>query len=315
MCYKNEQQKIAHERLENKLVDVPEFIQNYFAFLGSNKSKNVYYGTIRNFIDWLISKNVIQKQISEIKPEDMKNVEDIHVVKYLDELLLSKKITRNTAFTKKNYISGFWNYLINKNFVNKNIVTKEVSKKYKKQEKKIKAPTTEEVNELLKNIEDNSKTEIGALRNIAIVKLIIGSGIRLSECVGLDLNDLHFDEKVPKISIIRKGETDQAVIKINDVAKMAVEDYLKVRGTDSEPLFLVGKERISEGAVEKFIKIYSNKKIHPHLLRHYTGTMMHKNGVDISDIADQLGHGDLKTTHKYYVDSDETKIVEGLNSF
>jgi site-specific recombinase XerC len=324
MCYKDEVQRESIEKLEEKLVNVPEFIQNYFTFLNSAKSKVVYWSNIRSFLEWLIEQKVIKNTVEYIVVDDLKNVNDIHIVKYLDGRLAGmygEKISLNTANNKMNYIRGFWSYLLENDYVPKNIATKRVANKYKvKIDKEVEVPTDEEVEQFLSNLE-SIKSEIIAVRNIAIVKLFMGSGIRIEELVGLDINDLHLDGNEPYISIMRKGE--QHTKKDLDISQSAVEainDYLKIRNLNSElkdmePLFLSErKDRLAQNSIQKFFETYSNGMIHPHMLRHYAGTKMYESNHDIVGVSEQLGHGDINTTKKYYVKSDKSSIRAALNS-
>lgn len=195
MCYKEEKQKQEFEKLKEKTKNIPRFIKDYFSFLNSNTSKLSYWGNIRLFLEWLIDNNIINNTLEEITPEDLNKVTDIDVINYFDELLIGiNKVSPDTVKTKKDNIKSFWNYLVDKDYVRKNVITKSVSKKYKieNDDSDIKVPTHEMVKSLLSNLE-SIKSEIIAIRNIAIVKLFAGTGIRLSELVGLDVDDLHFD--------------------------------------------------------------------------------------------------------------------------
>jgi site-specific recombinase XerD len=327
MCYKEEEQKKAKDKLEEKIKYMPKYIKEYFVFLSSNTSKLAYWSTIRLFLEWLIDNKIINNTIENISQEDLSEVTDVDVINYLDSLL-ENKVSPDTVKTKKNNLSGFWSYLVDKGYVQKNIITKSVSMKYKVEDsdREIKVPTEEQLQMVINNLEA-MKSEITALRNIAIVKLFMGTGIRLSELVGLDIDDLHFDYEFPTITIWAKGKKKSREVLVNQSAVFAVSDYLKVRNAnpelkDLQPLFLSERKddngnnkRLAVSSVEDFMKKYSNGKLHPHLLRHYAGTKMYENSNNIVGVCDQLGHGDIKTTKKYYVKSDKSSMMTALNSF
>jgi site-specific recombinase XerD len=331
MCYRDEQQLNAGDKLDQKIKNMPQFIQDYFEFLSSNNSKLSYWSTIRLFLEWLIDSNVIKNTLENITKDDLNQVTDVHLIKYFNGLMIGKygdKISYNTVSRKKNNISGFWAYLVDKDYVRKNIVSKEVSKKYKKDDSNnaIEVPTDEQINTLLGNI-CNIKSEIIAIRNIAIVRLLMATGIRLSECVGLDMDDLHFDDPIPEITIWAKGKRSSRNVLIGSSAIDAVNEYLAIRELDEDmryqkPLFLSERKddngnnkRISARAVQDFIGIYSNGEIHVHMLRHYAGTKMYENSNgDIAGVCEQLGHEDIKTTKKFYVKGNKSSMLEALNN-
>jgi site-specific recombinase XerC len=327
MCYKTEQQRKAADILENKIKDIPEFIQNYFVFLKSNNTKLNNWSAIKNLLEWLISQNIIKSKIEDIKPEDFKNVTDVHIVKYLDGLkdgLWGEPIALTTLNTKKNIYSGFWAYLVDKDYVIKNIITKQVSALYVlEDDNDVTVPTDEEIDMLLNNIEKiNNETVI--VRNIAIIKLFAGSGIRISELVGLDTSDLHFDNpQEPYITVLGKGKQEnKQEVPINKTAYNEVLSYLRVRNAnpewkDMDALFISEKgNRLSVREIQRFFYEYSNGTIHPHMLRHYVGTRLNESsGHDLEMVRKQLRHKNINTTAKIYVKTDKGATYNALNNF
>lgn len=327
MCYKDESQNKAALKLEKKLQDIPEFIKNYFVFLPSNKTKLTNWSYIRQMLEWLISQGIVKNNLNNLVPDDLNNVTDVHIVKYLDGLksgLYGKKNSYTTIETKKNVFSGFWSYLFEKEFVNKNIITKQVSNKYKvKEDREVTIPTEDEVEQFVGNLE-SIRSEIIAIRNIAIVKLFMGSGLRIEELVGLDIKDLKVDNNGnPFVSIMGKGEqNEQTEIPISKSAFGYVNDYLKIRGLkediqQSNPLFISERgDRLAQSSIQDFFREYSNGTIHPHVLRHYAGTMLYKaSGNNLEMVREQLRHKDVNTTARYYVKNDKAATFEALNSF
>ena len=144
---------------------------------------------------------------------------------------------------------------------------------------------------------------------MAIVTLLLGTGMRVSECVGIDINDIDFD--INGVKIIRKGGNEMVVYFGEEVEK-ALRDYLEERkAADPKPgnenaLFLsIQNKRIGVRAVEKLVKKYAGKvttlkKISPHKLRSTYGTTLYNETGDIYLVADVLGHKDVNTTKKHY---------------
>ena len=150
------------------------------------------------------------------------------------------------------------------------------------------------------------------VRDIAIVTLFLGTGIRVSECVGLDLNDVNFREN--SIRIIRKGG-NEAVLYFGEEVEKALLDYIEgpraqiaqqaLPGEENALFFSLQKKRISVHAVENLVEKYARefvpqKKITPHKLRSTFGTALYQETEDIYLVADVLGHSDVGTTRKHY---------------
>ena len=146
-------------------------------------------------------------------------------------------------------------------------------------------------------------------RDMAILTLLLGTGIRVSECVGLDLNDI--DPKNNGIKVHRKGGSEVMVYFGDEVAE-ALDAYLDERlemepqEGSTEAVFLsMQNRRINVRSVENLVKKYSRlvttvKNITPHKLRNTYGTTLYQETGDIYLVADVLGHKDVNTTKKHY---------------
>ena len=147
-------------------------------------------------------------------------------------------------------------------------------------------------------------------RDLAILTLMLGTGIRVSECNGLDLDDV--DLKVNQFNIVRKGG-GQDVLYFGDDIHEVLKDYIdneriliNPREGHEKALFLSGQgKRMSVDAIEKLVKKYAkmvvpNKKITPHKLRSTYGTALYRETGDIRLVADVLGHNNINTTINYY---------------
>ena len=144
---------------------------------------------------------------------------------------------------------------------------------------------------------------------MAILTLLLGTGIRVSECVGLNISDVDF--KNDGIKIRRKGGYE-TVLYFGEEVEKALKDYLEERSHvipqegHEDALFLsMQNRRMSVRAVENMVKKYSSivtslKKITPHKLRSTFGTNLYRETGDIYLVADVLGHKDVNTTKKHY---------------
>lgn len=148
-------------------------------------------------------------------------------------------------------------------------------------------------------------------RDLAIFTLLLGTGIRVSECVGLDVEDIDLQNNGLKVH--RKGGNEMIVYFGDEVAQ-ALWDYLEVRkgiaplpGHEHALFYSTQRRRIGVKAVENLVKKYAReitttKKITPHKLRSTYGTALYEETGDIYLVADVLGHKDVNTTRKHYAD-------------
>lgn len=147
------------------------------------------------------------------------------------------------------------------------------------------------------------------IRDFAMLSLFLGTGIRISECVGLNVEDIDFNNNAFKIT--RKGG-NKVILYFNDEVHDALKTYIKQREKiknlpeNEKALFLsLQNKRISVRAVEKLVKKYASfvtplKTITPHKLRSTYGTNLYRETNDIYVVADVLGHKDVNTTRKHY---------------
>lgn len=164
--------------------------------------------------------------------------------------------------------------------------------------------------------------EKNKVRDTAIIILFLGTGIRISELVGLNNVDLNFKDN--SFLVTRKGGNKSILFFDDDVAAALIRylDYKSECGLpngDDDALFLSSqKTRITVRAVENLVQKYAKivsplKKISPHKLRSTYGTQLYKATGDIYIVADVLGHKDVNTTRKHYaaISEDARRAVAG----
>lgn len=187
----------------------------------------------------------------------------------------------------------------------------------KKHEQAIVRLEVDEIAKLLDSVESGDKLTKSQqkyhnktkVRDLAILTLLLGTGIRVSECVGLDIPDLDFETNGMKIH--RKGGTE-VILYFGEEVEEALLNYLDERelitakeGSEDALFLSMQKNRISVRAVENLVKKYSRtvttlKNITPHKLRSTYGTQLYRETGDIYLVADVLGHKDVNTTRKHY---------------
>lgn len=324
MCYKTEEHKAIAIKLSEKMSDVPRFISNYFMRYKSEESKLTYWGYIKNLLQWLIDNHIIVADtISNISPDDLNIVQSVDITNYLTELKQGINGAANTFSsigTKKNVFGAFWTYMTNEKIVENNVV-KYISKSLFKSETtdyEVKVPTKIQLKSFIENLQKGNGNEFDCIRNLTIVQLMLGSGIRSEELIGLDIDDLYLDTESPYITVLGKGKKEiKDEVLISSKAKEYLEKYLIKRNefiaerniTNEPALFLSNyNKRISKTPITKFFKQYSNGEINPHMLRHWVGTEIYRKTHDIVLVQRQLRHKKVETAARYYIHVDKKNI-------
>lgn len=331
--------KIKEKNLE-MLEFLPDFCTGYLISIERSLSPltvNAYLQRITKFLEYLHDNNSYfgNKEIIEYKVEDLGNLvtEDINAfAHYIYNNNGNNKYKSNAETTVDNYLSALsslWEYFLSMRWVKYNPVSS--VKRSRKKEKEIIKMDAREKKEFLdslyndkgfsdeKQIKWNERTKI---RDIAICKTLLGTGIRVSELVGMDVDDLDFQENCFKV--LRKRDKYD-VVYFDDEVKACLNDYLDERkalyqpADDENALFLVGigkykGTRISERQIERIVKKYAKAsvplkadKLSPHKLRSTYATDFLDATGDLDATREQLGHSDPKTTLKYAKTSERRK--------
>ena len=156
--------------------------------------------------------------------------------------------------------------------------------------------------------------EKAKLRDTAILTLLLNTGIRVSECVGIDLDDINFEKG--SVRIVRKGG-NESVVYMNEQTSAALREYMDLernqylQSDKEQALFLSSqKKRLSVRSIEYIVKKYArqavpDKHITPHKCRSTYGTLLYQATSDIKLVADTLGHTDVNVSSSYYINSSE----------
>ena len=242
-------------------------------------------------------------------------------------------VSNRTLARKMATLRNFFGYMTDKGFISENPTLK-ADKNRKFEENDIKRLDVDEAKRLIQAVEETkAKTDRGvarskntAKRDLAIVILLLNLGIRVSECAGLDLNDVNFEDNT--IKIVRKGGKE-AVLYMNEKIRNTLRDYIKnerpllTNKPKEEALFISLKNnRLSVRSIEDMLKKFGEgakltDRVHPHKLRRTFGTRLYNSSGDIYMVADVLGHKDVNTTVKHYaaVDEEHRKSVANYDLF
>ena len=322
-------------RLRDILNTMPPFVRDYFRAIEpttSARTRISYAYDIRVFFRFLLENNPVYKNhtMDMLTLQDLERVDPVDIEEYLEYLKVyqsqDKHITNKEQglSRKMSALRSFYGYYFKRQAIQKNpTLFVDMPKMH---DKAIIRLDIDEVALLLDYVEEcgNKLTgqrkvyyEKNKSRDLAILTLLLGTGIRVSECVGLDLKDVDF--KNNGIKVTRKGGSEMIVYFGEEVRK-ALENYMEGDRASTTPLpdhenalFLsTQRNRIGIQAVENMVKKYSkevtpNKKITPHKLRSTYGTNLYKETGDIYLVADVLGHKDVNTTKKHYAAIDDAR--------
>lgn len=322
-------------RLRDILNTMPPFAKDYFRSIEpttSAKTRISYAYDIRVFFYFLIDQNPVYKHytMDMFTLQDLERIEPVDIEEYQEYLKVyqnkDRQITNKERglSRKMSALRSFYGYYFKRQMIQKNPTL--LVDMPKLHEKAIIRLDTDEVAMLLDHVEAcGSKLtgqrkvyyEKNKTRDLAILTLLLGTGIRVSECVGLDITDVDF--KNNGIKVTRKGGNEM-IVYFGEEVKTALLAYLEGERASATPLpdhenalFLsTQRKRMGVQAVENMVKKYArevtpNKKITPHKLRSTYGTNLYKETGDIYLVADVLGHKDVNTTKKHYAAIDENR--------
>jgi len=326
LTYNEQEKERLTVKLENLLDRLPPFSKQYFTSIEYNKTfrtKVSYAIDLLNFFEYIQdTKNEYKnKRVSSFTSEILDQITTAEIETYLSYLKSYSKngIERgnreNSIKRKLSAIRSFYHYYKLNEKISKNpslrVSMPEIPFK------SIVRLEKSEMIQMIRNVESGAEFKNMKLlrhnnlksRNLALIMLMLGTGIRVSECVGLDINDIDFDNDC--INIIRKGGSE-AKVYFGDEVKEVLLEYLSDRNgkipmaAHEHALFLSEqRKRLCVRSVEKIVLKYALpvaplKKITPHKLRSTYGTNLYQETKDIYLVADILGHKDVNTARDHY---------------
>ena len=341
--YFKERERDVSMRLREIRDTLPEFCDEFF--VGVEPQTTVltrlgYAYDLRIFFDYLVKRVRAFKGMSadEITLPDLEKVTVTHLENYMEYLSIyefdGKEFTNGDRgkARKISTVRSFFKYFFNKDKLSSNVAAK-ISLP-KQREKEIVRLERHEIEKILNAAEEGEGMSAHQrkillntrARDVAILSLLLGTGIRVSECVGLNVKDIDFESNA--FTVTRKGGS-RAILYFNDDVKEALQYYVegerkallsrteKLVIGDEDALFLsLQVKRICVRAVEKLVKKYAEvaaplKRISPHKLRSTYGTELYRATGDIYMVADVLGHRDVNTTKKHYaaIEQDHRRIA------
>ena len=326
--YFEERELSCIDRTNNIIDTLPYYVRDFFVGVELRTSPLTrlnYAYDLGVFFTFLTKKVFRNKKIDEIELNDLAKLDSTDIeyfLSYLSHYEINGRLEKCTETGKARKLStlrAFYKYFFNKNALPANTPSKvSMPKIHDKEIIRLDSnDKVDEIGDMLYVVESGSGLtkkqlsfhNVTKLRDSAIVTLFLGTGIRISELVGLNVDDI--DLRTNKFVVTRKGG-DQAVLYFNDQVARTLNDYLLQRNSDNtvpateKALFLsLQKRRISTRNVQNLVKKYAQivsplKKITPHKLRSTFGTNLYRQTGDIYVVASCLGHKDVNTTKKHY---------------
>ena len=327
------------KKLRDLLAELPRFCGDFFRGVEpttSAKTRIAYAYDLKVFFEFITNTNPAYKNFSirDLKIDILDQITALDLEEFLEYLTYYKSEVKeyiNSATGKKRKLTtirSFYNYYYRKEMIETNpavlvdipkVNTKEIIRLDPDEVARLldEVDSGENLTEKQKAFHNKTRT-----RDLAIITLLLGTGLRVSECVGLDIDDVDFNND--GVKIVRKGG-NEAIIYFGDEVRDALENYLLEREDiitqdgHEDALFLsLQRRRISVRAVENLVKKYASlitslKNITPHRLRSTYGTSLYRATGDIYLVADVLGHSDVNTTKKHYAAIEDARRRSAAN--
>lgn len=278
-----------------------------------------------------------ETKITEFKLSDMEKLTSEDIVEYQRYLELNEKGEKHengkkAIARKMSPLRGMFQYHFEHGYLESNPMALVKLPRLKK-DKNIIRMNEEEIAALLDAIEHGNEQMSERQRNyckktmqrdLAILTLMLGTGIRVSECAGLDLNDINFSDN--SMTIVRKGGGQDVLYfgdEIADVLKTYIDGersrIIPAKDQEGALFYSLQSKRISVDAIENLVKKYAKiavptKKITPHKLRSTYGTALYRETGDIRLVADVLGHENVNTTIDYYAAIEDEHKRQAANA-
>lgn len=337
--YNDELDRKNMEKVLNILSELPEYVSDYFTSRKSNtttKTRLSYAYDLAKYFRFIVSENFLPSKPAypkDVTISDIASLKARDIENYMEYLQTNDEDLNHKSGVARKYatLSSFFFFLYRNDLIPENPCAKVLKVRPEKDTRIIRL-SPDEVAKYLDAIEFGCESftphqakylKRTSVRDLAIATLFLGTGIRVSEIVSINISDIYFDRC--QISIFGKGDKYRMVA-IGDETIDALKKYLKEREkivvTDkmsADALFLsTQKKRMSVQAVEDMISKYAEAigiqaRITPHKLRKTFGTSLYNETNDIYLVAKSLGHNNVNTTKNHYVAQDEENLLQARN--
>ncbi len=313
------------------LTELPVLCGSFFRAIDSQTSvltRYAYAVDLRGFFQFAAQQEDLfaGRDIPSLTAVDLEKIQAYHIELYLNEVSYYQKgerewVNQERAKARKlSSLRSFFKFLHKQEYLPANVAALvDIPKLNEKAIIRLEPNEVADLLDLAENgeglTERQKQYHVGTqLRDVAILTLFLGTGIRISELVGIDRSDIDFENNA--FVVTRKGGSEE-ILNFGDEVHRALADYFALRekqaalpGHENAFFLSLQMRRISTRAVENLVQKYAKlasplKKITPHKLRSTYGTMLYHETEDIYLVADVLGHKDVNTTRKHYAASSE----------
>lgn len=332
-----------NDRIREVCKELPEACTDFFYAVSqttSSLTRLAYAYDLRIFFQYLSAEQpsfagkdprlVSVQEIGTITARQLRDYQN-YLIQYIKQDCSTETVVNNHELgimRKMCAIRSFFDYLFSNEKIPANIAT--LVPLPKLHEKPILFLERNEIEKMLNAAENGTGLtsqqrrfqKVTRARDIAILTLFLGTGIRVSELVGINIEDLDFS--INGFVVTRKGG-NQTVLYFPETVASNIKAYLQERkevqavsGSENALFLSLQKKRITQRAVENLVKKYAliaaplKKKISPHKLRSTFGTNLYRETGDIYLVADVLGHSDVNTTRRHYAAMSDQRKREAV---
>ena len=325
--YAEQRAKALQLHIREALRELPDVCFDFINAIDATTqplTRYAYISDLKLFFDFLTQElpKFAGKAPTELEVSDIGKVTARDIYMYLDYLTLYMRddveIT-NQELGKQRKVSSlrsFYKFLYKNGYIDSDpAALVDMPKRHQKPIIRLEIDEVARMLDMVENGELQTEhqkkyNEHTRARDLAILTLFLGTGIRVSELVGINIDDIDFS--INGFLVTRKGG-NQAILYFPDEVARVLADYLKIRreitpvpGHENALFLSLQNRRISVRAVQNMVKKYASmaaplkKKLSPHKLRSTFGTNLYHETGDIYLVADVLGHSDVNTTRRHY---------------
>ena len=315
-----EKEENFYQKMEQKLQDLPPIFNEYYISMRANRkaytSRGVYFNNVLHFINFLYK--------DQMSNNFYKNIGIADIESYFISLETkessngTKRMGDDILQQRWSALNHFFEFLVKRGYINDNPILG-IDRPKNNTEHKVTYLSKVEINRLLKTIDKNPNKFV-AIRDSAIIKLALSTGLRVSALININMEDIDWENQV--INVIEKRKKIRQ-IPFGDNMVYALKKWIEQRNekfpnVNTTALFLsLREQRMSVDAVadmlERYCELAEVQRITPHKLRATAACMLAKNNIPVKAIAKQLGHSNISTTMKYIdvfnEDMEKTKSI------
>jgi site-specific recombinase XerD len=322
--------------------ELPEYAVSFLASKNAieESTRLEYARDIKNFLVYVItSEDIPFDRIEDIPVSYLGGLSTEYFNNYLSSIssddlqAVSNGLkSRSTKMRKLSSLNSFYSYLFKTRLIPSNPIAN--VEKFRDKKREVITLDTDEVSDFIKAVDEGFNPDTDKrkaiyhdktrTRDIMIIKLLLGTGIRVSELVGMDVTDVNLKKNL--IHITRKGNKEDSVY-LSDKLCSDMANYLVYRsgivpkdGHEKALFISLRGQRLCVRSIENLVKKYNDlaktyKHITPHKLRATYGTEMFNQCNDIYAVAELLGHESVETSRKYYVKTPNKERYRNVNPY